>query len=107
MVAALDFIWATLKEEGLTLGKEKPQVKGFKETSQHGTTRHGFYRDGVVYLNDAFAPQGGYAQNYPQDFLNTVLHEAAHHITGALDSSHDFESYAFKCAIHFLLKNSI
>jgi hypothetical protein len=107
MVAALDFIWTTLEEEGLTLGKTKPEVKGFKETVLHGSIKFGFYRDGVVYLNDAYCPTGGYANTYPPDFLNTVLHEAAHHITQSLDNSTDFEGYAFKCAIHFMLKNSI
>ncbi len=107
MIAALNYIWETLNEEGLTFNKTKPEVKGFKETIQSGQVKFGFYRDGVVYLNDAFAPTAGYAQNYPSDFLDTVLHELAHHISGGTDGSNDFEKYIFKVAIHFLQKRSI
>ena len=52
----------------------------------------GFYREGVVYLSLDFADGASV------ELRQTALEEVAHFVTGATDSSRDFQDFAFKLA---------
>lgn len=89
-VFEVDYVWDILAKMNLTGGKEKPGVKGFESFMDSGMVVNGFYREGVVYINNHFAEGTNMRQ--------VVLEELAHYVTGSLDETRDFQDYAFKVA---------
>lgn len=80
-------VWRKLEGIGLTMNKEKPQVKNFTGVAQNGGYTHGYYQDGCIYINVDDCGN-----------FNTILHEISHYITGADDFSVDFQEFAFNVA---------
>jgi hypothetical protein len=72
--------------------KECPPIKCFRSMMDGGVVCQGFYRDGVLYVNENLA--GGQSVELRQ----TVLEEAAHFITGSKDETRDFQDWAFMFA---------
>jgi hypothetical protein len=99
---AVEFIWETIESHGLTNGKEKPPVKGFTSILDAGVMLNGYYRDGVVYINEDL---GGSASEFggraalSDRLLKVALEEVVHYVTGATDNSRDFQDYLLDLAV--------
>ena len=100
--AAVDFVWDVIEAHGLTNGKEKPPVKGFTSILDAGVMLNGYYRDGVVFINEDL---GGSASEFggraalSDRLLKVALEEVAHYVTGATDNSRDFQDYLLDLAV--------
>lgn len=88
--AAVDFFWNLIVKAELTNGKEKPPVKSFNKIMSAGGQILGFYRDGIVYINNDIAGDSG---SISHQLLMTAAEELAHYVTGATDNSRDFQDY--------------
>jgi len=89
---AVQFVWAVVKNHGLSRGKQIPTVYCFTTTLDGGVMLHGYYNEGKVYINSAHAPAG--QSMMPSNMLLKVaLEEVAHHVTEATDNSRDFQDY--------------
>lgn len=82
-----DNVWKFLSVYGLTKGKTKPPVKMFMPVMNGGSTTHGYYKGGVVYISPDSATS-----------KKVMVEELAHYITGACDMTRDFQDYAFRVA---------
>lgn len=91
---AVDFVWGLLEAHGVTNGRKKPPVKTFRKIMEAGSQTLGYYRDGVVYLNQDIC------EGRSQQLLVTALEEVVHHVTGATDNSRDFQDFALNLAIY-------
>ncbi len=100
--SAVDFVWDVIEAHGLTNGKEKPPDKGFTSILDAGVMLNGYYRDGVVYLNEDL---GGSASEFggraalSDRLLKVALEETAHYVTNATDNSRDFQDYLLDLAV--------
>jgi hypothetical protein len=98
--AAVDFIWRLLESHGLNNGKDKPPVKCFTSILDGGVMLSGYYRDGVVFINADLAPSGtADVGSLSARLLHVALEEVAHYVTGATDSSRDFQNYLLDLAV--------
>jgi hypothetical protein len=99
---AVDFVWEVVESHGLTNGKDQPPVKGFTSILDAGVMLNGYYRDGVVYINEDL---GGSASEFggraalSDRLLKVALEEVAHYVTGATDNSRDFQDYLLDLAV--------
>ncbi len=100
--SAVDFVWEVIESHGLTNGKEKPPVKGFTSILDAGVMLNGYYRDGVVYINEDLGGSasefGGHAA-VSDRLLKVALEETAHYVTNATDNSRDFQDYLLDLAV--------
>lgn len=94
---AVDWVWSMLVSRGMTNGKAKPEVKTFRRIMDAGGQTLGYYRSGVVYLNQDIT--GGRSVQ----LLVTALEEVVHHVTGATDNSRDFQDYL----LNFIVQSSM
>jgi hypothetical protein len=86
--------------ESMTNGRSKPSVNSFRKMMDGGSQTLGFYRDNTVFLNMDLVD--GHAESYraiSNQTLVTAFEEVAHHITGALDNSRDFQDFAFNMVV--------
>lgn len=100
--AAVDFVWDLAQKHGMTAGKSRPPVKCFRKIMDAGAQTLGFYRDGVVYLNEDICGSGSLTQGWhvlTQQLLVTALEEVAHYVTGATDNSRDFQDWCLNLAV--------
>jgi hypothetical protein len=101
--AAVDFAWNLATKYNVTNGKSRPQVKTFRKIMDGGAQTLGYYKDGVVYINQDIAGsislQTGW-HGLTQQLLVTALEEVSHHVTGALDNSRDFQDYVLNLLVY-------
>ena len=88
-------VWNFFEYLNMTYGKEKPSIKGMKKKMEGNVTTRGQYdpSNKVVYINDELS---GLTQKI------TMVHEIAHHISGATDLSHEFANLGFTAIAHVL-----
>lgn len=101
--AAVDFAWHLASKYNVTNGKDRPKVKTFRKIMDGGAQTLGYYKDGTVYINQDIAGnvslQSGW-HGLTQQLLVTALEEVAHHVTGALDNSRDFQDYVLNLVVY-------
>jgi len=92
MVRAVDEVWELLKSFDMTMGKEKPPVKGFVQMMVAGGQKRGEYRDGTVLLHNDIGTMSSLLRK-------VALEEVVHHVTGAGDMSRDLQDFMFRLAV--------
>lgn len=92
LVALRDKVWGWLQAFDMTQGKSKPPVKKYRDIMKSGATRMGYYKDGTVYINEE-------DQGNPEA---TMLEELTHYVTGATDSSRDFQNFLLQMLVRAL-----
>jgi hypothetical protein len=93
-VDAVEWAWVLLLETGMVGNdRDMPEVKCFRTHMDAGSIRMGFYRDGVVYINEGFASGSG------EELRQIALEEVVHYVTGSTDCSRDFQDFALKLAV--------
>jgi hypothetical protein len=100
--AAVDLAWEWLEDAGLTNGKTKPPVKVFTSILDAGTKLNGYYRDGVVYLNEDLGGTASIVSGrnaLSQMLVKVALEETVHHVTQATDNSRDFQDFLLELAV--------
>jgi hypothetical protein len=101
--AAVEFAWHLVKKYGVTNGKNKPVVKTFRKIMDAGSQTLGFYKDGVVYINQDIAADGSLSLGWhslSQQLLVTSFEEVTHHVTGATDNSRDFQDFLLNLVVY-------
>lgn len=101
--AAVDFAWDLVTRYGVANGRQRPVVKTFRKIMDAGSQDLGFYRDGVVYINQDIATHGSLSLGWhglTQQLLVTALEEVAHHVTGATDNSRDFQDFMLNMIVY-------
>lgn len=88
-VAAVDWAWELVELVGLVNEKEKPPVHCFKQLGSAGGQTNGYCdsKEGV-FIHKDIANDG-----LNNELKKTALEEVAHWITGATDSSLDFQNF--------------
>jgi hypothetical protein len=101
--AAVEFAWFLVTKYGVTNGRTKPVVKTFRKIMEAGSQTLGFYKDGVVYINQDIAAGGSLSLGWhslTQQLLVTAIEEVAHHVTGATDNSRDFQDFLLNLVVY-------
>lgn len=101
--AAVDFAWNLVVKYGVANGKDRPAVKTFRKIMDAGSQTLGFYKEGVVYINQDIAAGGSLTLGWhglTQQLLVTALEEVAHHVTGATDNSRDFQDFMLNLIVY-------
>jgi hypothetical protein len=93
VVSELDKMWTLLEMLGMLNGKDKPEVKCFSEITKSEGNRLGYYREGTVYILSDIASRCFM-------LTQTMIEELAHHVTGAMDCTREFQDFAFRLAAH-------
>lgn len=89
---ALDWVWGKICKFGMSGGKDKPPMKGFRPMMDAGELVMGYTRNDTIFISiDA----GGV------ELQQTILEEFAHYVTGAADGR-DIQDWAFKFGIRSL-----
>ena len=88
-VQAVDTVWSWLEALGLTKGKDKPHVRGYRELMDAESGTMGYWEEGsdVVYLREDIST----AVN--EFTLKVALEEVTHYVTGSTDCSRDFQQF--------------
>ena len=105
--AAVDLVWALLVDVGLTNGKSKPPVKTFTSILDAGVKLNGYYRDGIVYINEDLGRTSsiaGGADALSNRLVKVALEECVHFTTGATDNSRDFQDYLLDLVVRLARK---
>ena len=87
-VKAVDTVWSWCEATHMTGGKEKPEVRCFRQLMDGEGETLGFYTPGSPAVNIREDLAGKIA-------LKTAIEEVAHYITGSTDCSRDFQNFAF------------
>jgi len=98
---AVDIVWNKLVKLDLTRHKQKPPVNCFREIMSRENMTHGYYNNGVVYINEHVANNG-----INKLLMEAVVEEVAHHVTGATDLSLDFQGYFRKIIVEMWWKEN-
>lgn len=85
-VESVDTVWSWLSELEMTNGRDKPEVKSFKQLMDGEGSVLGFYQPGTTEVNIREDLGGGLA-------LKVALEECGHYVTGAMDGSRDFQNF--------------
>jgi Zn-dependent peptidase ImmA (M78 family) len=86
-IATLDTVWQWISDFNMLDGSEKPKLQCFSKNMEAQSTIRGYYEEGTVFIN------------VDEDNNRYVMmHELAHHITGAQDGSYDFSEFGFTLA---------
>lgn len=89
-ILAVNTVWDYVVGAGMTKGHSRPPVRGYNCVYDAGIIEQGFYKDGVVYINNDI---GGV------ELFETALEEIVHYVTGSTDNSSDFQNYLIKMVI--------
>ena len=92
-INAVNIVWSWLQQVNMTQGKKKPNAACFRECMQAGCETMGFYREGMVYFKEDIATA---VNKY---LLQTALEEVAHYVTGATDTSRDFQNFLIQVIV--------
>jgi hypothetical protein len=86
---AVDTVWSWLEALGMTKGKDKPKVGGYRELMDGESDVLGFWEQGsdTVFLREDISS----ACN--KMTLKVALEEVGHYVTGATDNSRDFQQF--------------
>lgn len=87
VVNLVNEVWSKLLSVNMTSKKPKPQVSVFTKTVSAGSRLLGYYKDGIIYINQEIT------QGANKLLFNTILEEIAHYVTGATDNSRDFQEW--------------
>jgi hypothetical protein len=101
--AAVEFAWNLVVKYGVSNGRNKPVVKTFRKIMDGGSQTLGFYKDGVVYINQDIASSGSLVLGWhslTQQLLVTALEEVAHHVTGSVDGARDFQDFLLNLVVY-------
>lgn len=101
--AAVDFAWELVTRYKVANGRNRPVVKTFRKIMDGGSQTLGYYKDGVVHINQDIAAGGSLTLGWhglTQQLLVTALEEVAHHVTGATDNSRDFQDYFLNLIVY-------
>lgn len=95
---ALDWVWGKICELGMSDGKDKPPMRGFRPMMDAGELVMGYTRNDTIFISiDA----GGV------ELQQTILEECAHYVSGAVDGSRDIQDWAFKFGIRSLQTHAL
>lgn len=96
-IEAVDFAWSLVLKHKLSNGKNRPEVKTYRQIMNFGSQTLGFYNNNTVYLNLDLC-DGGDGLNH--QLLMTAFEEVAHHVSGACDFSRDFQDFILNLMVH-------
>ena len=102
-VAAVEFAWELIEKHNVANERSKPIVKTFRKIMDGGSQTLGFYKDGVVYINQDIAGYGALQtgwHNLSQQLLVTAFEEVTHHVTGSTDNSRDFQDFLLQLIVY-------
>jgi hypothetical protein len=94
-IEAVNTVWSWLEALGMTKGKDKPKVRGFRELASSESSIIGYWEEGsnVVHLREDISM----ACN--KFTLKAALKEVIHYVTGSTDCSRDLQQFAFDCIV--------
>lgn len=101
--AAVEFAWNLVVKYGVSNGRTKPIVKTFRKIMDGGSQTLGFYKDGVIYINQDIASSGSLVLGWhslTQQLLVTALEEVSHHVTGSVDGARDFQDFLLNLVVY-------
>jgi hypothetical protein len=86
---AVDTVWSWLEALGMTKGKDKPEVRGFRELMDAEGGTMGYWEEGssVVHIREDISTS---VNEYT---LKVALEEVTHFVTGSTDCSRDFQQF--------------
>jgi len=90
-IRAVDTVWSWLEALGMTNGKDKPEVRGFRELMDAECGTMGYWEVGssVVHIREDISTA---INEYT---LKVALEEICHYVTGSGDNSRDLQQFAF------------
>lgn len=97
MVERFNFLWRTLDDIGMLCGKSKPILMQYHQNMRGEGAMDGYYAGHVCVRSDQAEDRG-------VGLMHTLVHEVAHHVTGAADYTPDFQEWAFKAFAALLCK---
>lgn len=88
-VKAVDMVWNWIEALGLTNGKSKPKVSGFRELMDAESITMGYWEPGTdnIFLREDISTA------VTEYTLKVALEEVTHYVTGATDCSRDFQQF--------------
>lgn len=95
-IEAVDFAWSFIEKHKLSNGRQKPEVKCYRQIINFGAQSLGFYSNNTVYLNLDICDADG----LNQQLLQTAMEEIAHHVSGACDYTRDFQDFLLNLLVH-------
>lgn len=95
-IKAVDEVWSWCEATQMTGGKEKPEVRCFRQLMDGEGETLGFYTPGSPAVNIREDLDGKIA-------LKTAIEEVAHYITGSTDCSRDFQNFAFDMIVELCI----
>jgi len=108
--AAVDFAWNLIEKYSLQKGQNRPAVKTFRK-SFDSEKSPGFYREGVVYINQDISADGSLSLGWhglTQKLLITALEMVAKHVTSTeVDLfDKDFQDLLLNLAVYAAKENA-
>jgi len=96
---AVDTVWSWVEALGMTKGKDKPKVGGFRELMDAEAGTMGYWEDGsdTVYIREDIST----ATN--KFTLKVALEEVAHYVTGSTDCSRDLQQFLFDAVVELAI----
>jgi hypothetical protein len=88
-IEAVDTVWSWIEALGLTNGKSKPRVRGFRELMDGEKLTMGYWVSGTdeIFLREDISTA------VTEYTLKVALEEVTHYVTGATDCSRDFQQF--------------
>jgi len=88
-INAVNTVWAWLEALGMTKGKDKPEVRGYRELMDAESGTMGYWEEGssVVHIREDISTA---VNEYT---LKVALEEVTHYVTGSTDCSRDFQQF--------------
>lgn len=98
-LAAVDTVWEWLTELGMTKGKDKPKVSGYRELVDEQSEILGYYEQGsdTVHLREDISSA------VDTVILSVALTEIAHYITGDDDNSYGLQQFFVAAVIEAVM----
>jgi hypothetical protein len=88
-IEAVDTVWAWLEALGMTKGKDKPVVRGYRELMDAESGTMGFWKEGTC----AVCLREDISTAVNEFTLKVALEEVTHYVTGSTDCSRDFQQF--------------
>ena len=92
-IEAVDTVWGWLVNLNMTNDKAKPVVGCFRDVMNGGSRLLGFCDDTGVYIAE------DHASGVTKMVLKTALEEVTHWVTGATDTSRDFQDFLLRVVV--------
>ncbi len=96
-VRAVDTVWSWIEALGMTKGKDKPKVRGFRELMDAEGGTMGYWEPGT----DTIHIREDISTAVNEYTLKVTLEEITHYVTGATDCSRDFQSFLLDAVVGF------